>query len=86
MTLRATRRRPSQAIFVVARSADRRRRDAERRFERSSARCRDRRVVAEPHESRRPLRLASPGTRHHMVAPAGIEPATRGLGNRCSIH
>jgi hypothetical protein len=24
--------------------------------------------------------------RHHTVPPAGIEPATPGLGNRCSIH
>ncbi len=29
---------------------------------------------------------ASPGTGHGLVPPAGIEPATRGLGNRCSIH
>src|SRR5438128_1109000 len=32
-----------------------------------------------------PERQASPETRHTSVPPAGIEPATHGLGNRCSI-
>jgi hypothetical protein len=31
-----------------------------------------------------PFCPASPGTRHPPVPPAGIEPATRGLGIRCS--
>ncbi len=33
-----------------------------------------------------PERPASPETRQHMVPSAGIEPATPGLGNRCSLH
>src|SRR6266496_2380366 len=33
----------------------------------------------------KPERQASPGVRHFLVPPAGIEPATHGLGNRCGI-
>ena len=33
-----------------------------------------------------PERPASPGTRQDGVPSAGIEPAARGLGNRCSLH
>jgi hypothetical protein len=34
----------------------------------------------------RTTKLESPGTRQPLVPPAGCEPATHGLGNRCSIH
>jgi hypothetical protein len=45
-------------------------------------------VTLEKMESRQRAEIedhrASPETRQRLVPPAGIEPATHGLGNRCS--